>query len=72
MKVHGKFKNREDQLYHAANVALMALWNVDAVLDLLRESDIVQSKDFPERVAGAIRIMSQQVHAAVKEVEVLV
>ena len=54
----------------ALNVAVRCLWDCEAVLTLLRDEQTMQQADFPDAIAGAIRMVHERIATTVKQVEI--
>lgn len=61
----GKLKEVKDAL----GVAVNCLWDCNAVLDLLRDEQTMSEADFPEAIAGSIRMIHERIARTVKQVE---
>ena len=56
---------REKELHGHLSAAMMTLWNVQGVLNLLGDEGTIGKADFPASVASALRMMQAHVDSTV-------
>lgn len=64
-------KEREKELERALSEALMALWDISGICDLLHQEQTIGEASFPEHVAAAIRMIDYRAGAVSKQIEVV-
>lgn len=62
-------RKRQKEIEHALDLAILALWDIAGVYDLLLQEGTIGKADFPDHVASAIRMIGHRSQSVVAEIE---